>query len=109
MSTTRRSPGRVSGRDVARAAGVSLNTVSLVVRDSPLVAPDTRTRVQTVIDRLGYQPNAAAAALASARAHTLGYLVRGGHKSPAEIEVVIDVFGNQLLNAIIERAAEAKY
>jgi DNA-binding LacI/PurR family transcriptional regulator len=87
-----------------------LNTVSLVVRGSPLVAPDTRVRVQEVIERLGYQPNAAAAALASARTQTLGYLLLGGHKSDsAEIEAITDVFGNQLLNAIIARAQQADY
>jgi DNA-binding LacI/PurR family transcriptional regulator len=87
-----------------------LNTVSLVVRDSPLVAPDTRVRVQEVIQRLGYHPNASAAALASARTHTLGYLMLGGHQSDTpEVEAVADAFGNQLLNAIITRAQQAGY
>ncbi|MGH2344066.1 MAG: LacI family DNA-binding transcriptional regulator [Chloroflexota bacterium] len=52
---------RVSSRDVAGAAGVSVNTVSLVMRDSPLVAPATKARVREVIDRLGYQPSRASA------------------------------------------------
>ena len=66
---------RVTSRDVANAAGVSLNTVSLVVKGSPLVAPSTMARVQAVIAELGYRPHAAAAALRSTRSHTLGFLV----------------------------------
>jgi len=103
---------RVSGRDVAGVAGVSLNTVSLVVRDSALVAPATKARVQEVIDRLGYQPHAAAAALASARSHTVGYLRQGGDAYEPDTDeklATIDVFHNQLLNAITARARAQDY
>lgn len=94
---------RVSSRDVARAAGVSPNTVSLVVRDSPLVAPATKARVQQEIARLGYRPHAAAAALRSTRSRTLGFLV-------AEVkEAVQDVFRHQLLSAITTSAQAADH
>lgn len=94
---------RVSSRDVARAAGVSANTVSLVVRDSPLVAHATKERVREVIDRLGYRPHAAAAALRSTRSHTLGFLV------PEVKEASRDVFRHQLLSAITTRARAADH
>ncbi|WP_329582204.1 MULTISPECIES: LacI family DNA-binding transcriptional regulator [unclassified Streptomyces] len=45
---------RVSIKDVAREAGVSLGTVSNVLNRPETVAPPTRARVQGVIDRLGY-------------------------------------------------------
>lgn len=94
---------RVSSRDVARVAGVSANTVSLVVRDSPLVAPATKARVQEVIARLGYRPHAAAAALRSTRSQTLGFLV-------SEVkEPIQDVFRHQLLSAITTRAQAADH
>lgn len=94
---------RANSRDVARAAGVSVNTVSLVVRRSPLVAPPTRERVQAVIDRMGYKPHAAAAALRSTRSHTLGFLV-------FEVrEAVHDVFRHQLLSAVTTRAQAADH
>ena len=49
--------------DLARAAGVSRSTVSLVLRNSPLVKRETRQRVEDAIDRLGYVYNRNAANL----------------------------------------------
>ncbi|MFD0204346.1 MULTISPECIES: LacI family DNA-binding transcriptional regulator [Saccharothrix] len=65
----RRSAGAPSIRDVAAAAGVSYQTVSRVLNDSPRVRPDTRRQVLEAIDRLGYRPNRAARALGLGRAH----------------------------------------
>jgi LacI family transcriptional regulator len=61
--------------DIAREAGVSRSTVSLVLRNSPLVAEETRRRVRATIERLGYQPNRLAAGLRSLRSHILGLVV----------------------------------
>jgi LacI family transcriptional regulator len=47
-------------RDVARAAGVSLMTVSRVVNGEPGVQPETAARVGRAIRSLGYQRNNAA-------------------------------------------------
>ena len=49
--------------DLARAAGVSRSTVSLVLRNSPLVKRETGRRVEDAIDRLGYVYNRNAANL----------------------------------------------
>ncbi|MER5430209.1 LacI family DNA-binding transcriptional regulator [Streptomyces sp. NPDC002588] len=54
----------VSILDVAKAAGVSHQTVSRVVNDKPKVKKATRERVLQVIDELGYKPNRLARALA---------------------------------------------
>ncbi|WP_406432616.1 LacI family transcriptional regulator [Streptomyces sp. NBC_00631] len=54
----------VSIFDVAKAAGVSHQTVSRVVNGSPKVRKATRDRVLEVIDELGYKPNRLARALA---------------------------------------------
>ncbi|MFG3289184.1 LacI family DNA-binding transcriptional regulator [Streptomyces sp. NPDC048179] len=54
----------VSIFDVARAAGVSHQTVSRVVNGSPKVKKATRDRVLEVIEELGYKPNRLARALA---------------------------------------------
>lgn len=96
---------RVTLRDVARIAGVSHNTVSLVLRDSSRVLPATRERVQAVIDRLGYQPHAAAAALRSARAGAIGHLIQRGPEPQAVTEV--DMFRNWVWRGITD-TAEAK-
>lgn len=63
--------GRVTSRDVARAAGVSQNTVSLVMQGSTRISPPTQARVRAAMERLGYQPNAVAAALRSRRTRAL--------------------------------------
>ncbi|WP_280175089.1 LacI family DNA-binding transcriptional regulator [Micromonospora cremea] len=53
---------------MAAAAGVSYQTVSRVLNDSPRVSPDTRQLVLEAIGRLDYRPNRAARALGSGRA-----------------------------------------
>jgi DNA-binding LacI/PurR family transcriptional regulator len=58
-------------RDVAAAAGVSYQTVSRVLNNSPNVRPDTRQLVLDVIDRLQYRPNRAARALGLGRANAV--------------------------------------
>ena len=40
--------------DIARVAGVSKSTVSLVLQESSLVKKETRETVQNVIEQLGY-------------------------------------------------------
>jgi DNA-binding LacI/PurR family transcriptional regulator len=58
-------------RDVAAAAGVSHQTVSRVLNNSPHVRPDTRRAVLEAMQRLHYQPNRAARALGSGRARAV--------------------------------------
>ncbi|HYA44259.1 MAG TPA: LacI family DNA-binding transcriptional regulator [Acidimicrobiales bacterium] len=57
-------PRSVSIRDVARAAGVSHQTVSRVINESPRVSTSTREAVLDAIARLGFRPNRAARTLA---------------------------------------------
>ncbi len=64
----------VNIKRVASEAGVSTQTVSRVVNNRPDVSPDTRRRVQQIIARLGYQPNAIARSLVSKRTRTLGLI-----------------------------------
>src|SRR3954453_397876 len=45
---------RVTVLDIAKAAGVSRSTVSLVLQGSQLVRPSTRDRVREAMERLGY-------------------------------------------------------
>lgn len=58
--------------DVARVAGVSIQTVSRVLNDSPAVRADTRARVLDAVRDLGYRPNAIARALVNRRSATIG-------------------------------------
>jgi len=58
--------------DVAELAGVSYQTVSRVLHDSPHVRDDTRERVLKAIRQLDYRPNSMARALVTGRTNTLG-------------------------------------
>lgn len=61
-------------RDVARAAGVSKSTVSLVLRGSSSVSPRTAENVKAASKRLGYVYNRTAANLRNRRTHTFGVI-----------------------------------
>ena len=69
--------GRATIKEVASAAGVSTQTVSRVINDRPDVSPETRKRVQEIIDQLGYQPSALARSLIRQRSYTLGVVTAG--------------------------------
>jgi LacI family transcriptional regulator len=61
--------------DVARAAGVSKSTVSLVLQNSPLVRHETREGVRRAMADLGYVYNRAAANLRSSAAGLIGLVI----------------------------------
>ena len=66
--------GRISIKDVAREAGVSVTTVSHALNDKGRLNPGTRARVREVADRLGYRPNPAARSLVSGRTGLIAVL-----------------------------------
>ena len=66
---------RVTIYDVAREADVSLATVSRVINGSGVVKNPTRKKVEEVIARLGYRPNAIAQGLALRKTTTIGLVV----------------------------------
>jgi LacI family transcriptional regulator len=66
---------RVTLLDVAQHCQVSRATVSLVLRDSPLVADATRERVKQGMKDLGYVYNRAAASLRTHRSDAIGVVL----------------------------------
>jgi LacI family transcriptional regulator len=64
--------GKNTINDVARLAGVSKKTVSRVINDSPLVRPDTRAKILTLMQQLGYAPDPQARGLAFRRSFLIG-------------------------------------
>lgn len=77
---------RITLDDVARAAGVSSQTVSRVVNHHPYVSEVTRQRVLETIHRLDYRPNRAARSLATRQSHMLGIITYGfPHYGPAQM------------------------
>ena len=70
-----RSNKGITSQDVARAAGVSVSTVSRVLNDKDDVAPDTYQKVRGVIAELGYASSLAAKSLRSRRTGVIGLIM----------------------------------
>ncbi|MBO3676354.1 LacI family DNA-binding transcriptional regulator [Streptomyces sp. NEAU-YJ-81] len=87
----------VTSQDVARLAGVSQATVSRVLQGSARVSPETRERVQTAMKQAGYHPNAAARAMRTRRAGTIGVVVAD----------ITNPFYPQLLEAVSDELGRA--
>ncbi|MGY1552762.1 LacI family DNA-binding transcriptional regulator [Microbacterium sp. A588] len=66
---------RVTLTDVARRAGVSRATASLVLRDTGSLSDATRVRVRAAMDELGYVYHRAAAAMRAGRTQSIGLIV----------------------------------
>lgn len=62
-------------KDVARAAGVGVGTVSRVLNNSASVSPKTRERVRRVIREINYVPSALGRSLKTKEARMIGFLV----------------------------------
>ena len=91
--------GRVTMKQVASEAGVSTQTISRVINGRPDVSPETRQRVQNVIERMRYQPSALARSLIQQRSYTLGVVTAGlKHIGPS-----------RTLNGITQAAEEAGF
>lgn len=85
--------------DVARAAGVSAQTVSRVANGEPYVSETKRLRVLEVMRELGYRPNSAARAMKRGEFKTIGVVFHSLH-----------ALGNHAtLEAISEAAAKLGY
>jgi LacI family transcriptional regulator len=65
----------VTIRDVARAAGVSIATVSRVFNESAVVTESTSRRVRSAAGRLDYWPHSGARSLTTSRTHAIGVLL----------------------------------
>jgi DNA-binding LacI/PurR family transcriptional regulator len=90
---------RVTSQDVARRAGVSRTTVSLVLNDVQgiQISDETRQRVIATAEEMGYVAEASAQALASRRVKIIGLLLT---RSPHHI--ASDTFLTQILDGLIE-------
>jgi LacI family transcriptional regulator len=75
------STGRVTIRDVARAAGVSRQTVTRAINEMADISVETRARVMKTVEELGYRPNRFAIDLSRQRTHAVGLLV-GSFRNP---------------------------
>ena len=89
MTRSRKAIRGPTVHDVARRAGVSQPTVSLVLSGHPTarVATATRERVRAAAEELGYRPNVVARGLQQRRSYALGVIV-SDLRNPFSIDVV---------------------
>ncbi|MGQ7843764.1 LacI family DNA-binding transcriptional regulator [Granulosicoccus sp. 3-233] len=72
---TQHNKRKVTLKDVSRASGLSLITVSRALRKPDTVHADTRARIQQTIEDIGYIPNLTARSLVSQRSGMIGIVV----------------------------------
>ncbi len=97
----RRSP---TAEDVARLAGVSRTTVSLVLNGVPdaRISPETRQRVLEAAARLNYRPHAGARHLVRGRSEVIAFVMR---QTPDQ--VFVDAFLPEVLRGLSDVLREA--
>ncbi len=64
-------------KDIAKACGVGVSTVSRVLNNRPDVSLEVRARVLSVVEATGYIPNNSARDLGRSRSDAIGVVVRG--------------------------------
>jgi LacI family transcriptional regulator len=80
---------QVSLRAIAQETGVSIATVSRVLRGQDECRTDTRARVLAAAERLGYRPNLLVHALQTGRSRTVGVMVYVGDEFGGRVAVGI--------------------
>jgi len=71
-------------RDVAKKAGLSLSTVSLVLNKKGYVSEPTKQKILGIIKELDYHPQASARGLASKLSGNIGFILTDEHFSQSE-------------------------
>lgn len=66
---------KISIKDIAKEAGVTISTVSNVLNNTKFVREATAERVRTAVDKLGYRPNRIARSLRTQRTGAVGIIV----------------------------------
>lgn len=102
MNGKSRASGRVTLAAVAARAGVATMTASRAISQPEMVSPLLRARVDLAVEELGYVPNRAARALASARSNVIVVLVPSLSNTVfaavlAGIQDALDPHGYQIL------------
>lgn len=85
--------------DIAQRAGVSVMTVSRVLRDAPDISPATKARIRALATEMGYVPDVMAQGLRTRQSRLLGAVVPN----------VADPVTSRVVSALAERAHELGY
>lgn len=102
-------------KDVAKRAGVSTGTVSMVINNNPAVKLETRLRVLQAIEELNYAPNQYARSLVTKRRNIVGVVrtvvtsqkdaYRGGY----HFNELPDTYLADMLDAIVDEVTRMRY
>jgi LacI family transcriptional regulator len=77
-------------REIAKASGYSINTVSRALRDEDDVKPETKRVIQEIAHKLNYIPNHVATSLRLGRSNTIG-VVSADSSNPFFAEVITGI------------------
>lgn len=78
----------VTIKDVAKFAGVSFKTVSRVMNNDPAVTIQTRVRVQSAIEQLGYRPHLDARQLRTQKSNIIGFITDEIVTTPHAVHII---------------------
>ena len=91
-------------KDIAKAAGVSVTTVSRALNNYPDVSESTKRKIKSIADELNYSPNSLARSLVMNKTKTIGLLVSGLNPENAK-----DSFIAETLCGINDSCSELGY
>ena len=94
----------VSIKDVAKEAGVAISTVSKVLNNYPNVSEKTKNKVNEVVERLGFVPNAVAASLSSKKTGRVALLIKLNLDTPSS-----DQINMQYISGAVHKAKELQF
>ncbi|HMO51330.1 MAG TPA: LacI family DNA-binding transcriptional regulator [Kiritimatiellia bacterium] len=94
---------RTTIADIAREAGFSQSTVSLVINNNPRISEETRAKVLAAIEKHGYKPNIQARGLALRSSRIISVVM------PDIPHVFADNYFGELLGGIYAGASEAGF
>ncbi|MDL2228946.1 LacI family transcriptional regulator [Treponema sp. OttesenSCG-928-L16] len=98
--------------DVAKKAGVSPSTVSLVINGSERVSYKTKEKIQKIIKEMGYIPNRGARSIVTSRTSNIGLLVileDNVSKDPYSIENIVNSFSTDISAGVEEEIQPTHY
>src|SRR6056297_3556125 len=90
---------KVTIKDIAKKADVSVTTVSRVLNNKPDVGDDTRARILKLIEDMNYNPNSVARGLVMQKTHTIGLIIPD----------ISNPFFPQVARAIEDKAQKSGY
>src|SRR5262245_52495456 len=77
-------------KDIAEKAGVSIMTVSKVLRDAPDISPATKARVRQLAEQMGYMPDSVAQGLRTRTTKLFGLVIPAA-TNPVYARVVMSI------------------